>query len=64
MLSKCLKILIVLCLTKAIENEPKFTGYNKSAKENEKSNWEYDVKLLTAGYGLQKERQVDCKSKS
>ena len=49
MSSKCLKILTILYLTKAIKNEPKFTGYKRSAKENKKSNWEYDVKLLTAG---------------
>ena len=45
---------------KAIKNEPKFTGYRKSDEEN-KSNWEYDVKLLMAGNDLQKERQMDWK---
>ena len=64
MLSKCLKILTILCLTKTIKNEPKFTGYKKSAKQTENCNWEYDVKLLTAEDDLQKEGQVDWKSKS
>ena len=57
------KILTILCLTKTIKNEPKFTGYKKSAKENEKCCWEYDVKLLTAGDDLQKERQMIGKVK-
>ena len=64
MLSKFLKILTILCLTKTVKNEPKFTGYKKSAKENEKRNREYDVKLLTAGDDLKKESQVDWKNKS
>ena len=34
---------------KTIKNKPRFTGYNKSAEENKKGNWEYDVKLLTTG---------------
>lgn len=61
MLSNCLKILAPLYLTKAIKNESKFTGYKKSAEENEKCNWEYDVKLLMAGDDLKKESQVDWK---
>ena len=54
MLSNCLKILATLYLTKAIKSESKFTGYKKSAKENEKRNWEYGVELRTAGDNLQK----------
>ena len=60
MLSKCLKILTILCLKKN-KNKPKFTGYKKSAEENEKCNWEYDVKLLMAGDDWKKESQVDWK---
>ena len=56
MLSNCLKILATLYLTKAIKNESKFSGYKKSAKENEKRNWEYDFELRTAGDDLQKNK--------
>lgn len=63
MLSKCLKILAIIYLTKTIKNEPIFTGCKKSAKENEKCNGVYDTKLLTAGDDLQKETQMDWKSK-
>lgn len=63
MLSKCLKIPAILYLTKTIKNEPKFTGCKKSGKESKKCNWEYDVKLLMAGDNLQKETQMDWKSK-
>lgn len=59
MLSNCLKILATLYLTKAIKSESKFTGYKKSAKENVKWNWEYDVKLLAAGDDLQNETQME-----
>ena len=45
------------------KNEPKFTGYKKSAEENEKCNWEYNVKLLMAGDDVKKESQVDWKKK-
>ena len=41
------------------KNDPKFTGYKKSAKENIKWNWEYDVKLLAAGDDLQNETQME-----
>ena len=41
------------------KNDPKFTGYKKSAKENVKCNWEYDVKLLAAGDDLQNKTQME-----
>ena len=51
-------MLATLYLTKAIKSESKFTGYKKSAKENEKRNWEYDFELRTAGDDLKKDQWI------